>query len=347
MSIIRAIDLGYGAVKYSTGTPSDPGRVVHRSFASVCVPSVGQANGVEQDKFSALAVMDIRTKDGVFMVGPQASELLSDTSGRSRVADYWDSAHYHALMLATLSYMGERRIDELVLGLPYSTYRQASKSALTTRYSGQVKITRADSAKDTVVDVGHVSVIPQPLGGYISADKAEALHEDRQHVLVIDPGYFTVDFVVFTPQHQLLQERSHALHGGMSKLYSLISRIVCREHGVNLFDLSTIETALRNRTSIKLNPDEIPLEPMMERVKAEVAVALREVFQTAQLERRDIGQILVLGGGAPLFAEVARTMTRLPVVVPNDPAFANLDGFQKFGESVAPAREVQAGRRAA
>ena len=84
------------------------------------------------------------------------------------------------------------RIDVLVTGLPVSQYLDdARRNALAEQMRGTHQVT-----PKRTVSVEKVKVIPQPIGGLLDYIAQEDADIDDALVLVIDPGFFSVDWVV-------------------------------------------------------------------------------------------------------------------------------------------------------
>ena len=89
---------------------------------------------------------------------------------------------------------GRDKVNVLVTGLPVSQWLDASKQeALAKKLTGWHRATPRHE-----VEVSTVWVVPQPIGGYLdllwSGQGGPVLEEGR--VLVIDPGFFSVDWVL-------------------------------------------------------------------------------------------------------------------------------------------------------
>ena len=113
---------------------------------------------------------------------------------RTLHGDYVQTPSYWALFLASLLLSGRDKVDCLVTGLPVSQWLDVSKrEALAQKLTGRHRATPKRE-----VEVAAVRVVPQPIGGYLdllwSGQGGSVLEEGR--VLVIDPGFFSVDWVL-------------------------------------------------------------------------------------------------------------------------------------------------------
>src|SRR5690606_22218404 len=106
---------------------------------------------------------------------------------------------YKALFYAALSEVGAPQIDSLVTGLPVDHFRDTRvRDSLLKLMQGRHYI-----RKDVVVDVKKVQIIPQPAGafGAYSLDAmqggAEVALDSYIAVLVVDPGHFSLEWVIY------------------------------------------------------------------------------------------------------------------------------------------------------
>ena len=120
---VKAIDIGYGNVKYVTGRKGGEVQCAH--FPSVAPPSSGRdfGAGVAAKKDAVRVCVG----DSLYIVGPDASlSLPGGKSGRKLIRDYPETDGYLALARGALAYAGGREIDLLVTGLPvnyHAAYR--------------------------------------------------------------------------------------------------------------------------------------------------------------------------------------------------------------------------------
>lgn len=335
MTNVRSIDLGYGYVKYTMRNPhGDSPAVVTRQIPALAVPAVSQL--VVFDGVKLPQTVPVNVKETLYQVGPDTPLLLAGRSGRELSDAYSRSDRYEALMLGTLSYIGDKVIDVLVLGLPVSKFAQ-ERERLAGLFRGSLKVPMHGENDRTVkVDVGQVIVLPQPVGGFLDAkDQMGQGEKWRGASLVIDPGFYTYDWVVVAENSTFIASRSSALHGGVASILRVIADHLQVELGGKISDLFPIDTALRTGEPLHLDGKEISLEKFKPQITTVCKSHVSEMV--AQLgESRDLRRIVLCGGGARLYkASIEEAFPGREVHVSREPMYANVRGFQGFGEEVA------------
>ncbi len=125
----------------------------------------------------------------------------------------------------------QKEIDVLVTGLPVSQYMDVERrEALKSRLEGEHQITPKRS-----VAVKSVVVVPQPAGAYmdvVSSTKDEDLLEIIQggKTVVIDPGFFSVDWVALE-EGEVRYHSSGTSLKAMSVLLQETDRLIQEDHG--------------------------------------------------------------------------------------------------------------------
>jgi plasmid segregation protein ParM len=349
-AIIRAIDLGFGYTKYTARNPH-PGStgVVTRQFPSVCVPVTSDNAFVDLDPHSnmkSIETVRVVLEDRAFDVGPEAAQLLAGGTGRTHDQDYSRTPNYEALMLGALFYMSEPVIDRLVLGLPVSRFR-FSKARLVERFAKDLYVPVRGRAPDEKrkVTVNEVTVLPQPLGGFMlaRANSRDFNPSLRGSTLVVDPGYVTFDWIVVSDSGAYLNTRSDALDGCMSRIHNEIARFIARDTQRNVDGTHELDNALRHGQPFMHYGKAIDLSKYAAVARSTVDLRINEMMVRMGKDS-DIVRVIVCGGGASLFTPVLKE--RFPdchFMVLNDPMTANVRGFQLFGDTApAPQRKPTA-----
>lgn len=371
--IARAIDAGFGVMKFTrqaTAEEASQARngIVFDSFLSLTLDAAGdQAN-----------VANARTRDTVFVdhegrtyeVGKGVEHaLVASDFGRDMTDAYYDSKVYHALMRGALAYMGESHIDTLVLGLPMNHFENKARVAsLQKHYTGTINLGKG---RDVVID--RVLVHPQPFGGYISLGhdldginkaiknypecgipKIQAVDElANMNILIVDPGEYTLDWLLMTPGGHAQRVSSAAGDAGRHRVLREIHEIVAAkmERPLGPSFVTDIDRALRNKTPIRIGGRSFDLSgpEFVAAIEKAVEDPVRQLLESLRGADDRIDFIAVLGGSPnEVAAALRKARPYLPVYCPSEGTgqdaslYANLRGFQEWAEAAAALPDQQA-----
>lgn len=337
---VRAIDVGHFNTKYTLGRNDggDISPIKTRMFTSLA-PRVARTQAINATgvKRSAACIVEV---DGVdYWVGPGAASQASGSEPRFVNDDYCLSPKYYALMLGALNDMAEEEgaghefvIDQLVLGLPLTTYVKHAE-ALRSRMTGEHRVGRAGNPILRRVTVREVSVLVQPHGALMNlgASRFAALSGLN---LVVDAGGGTMDwFMTRDTEPNWAKSGAHAkgmLHCGLAVADGI------KKGWRNQFEvMEIIDQALRtNAEHFTISGHDYPLAIHRTQIDAVLAESVNSLLEsTGDLD--GVSRILFVGGGAPLYHEyMKRAFPRLQRVmeIDPDPVFANLLGFHIAGE---------------
>ncbi|WP_341678717.1 PRTRC system protein D [Niveibacterium sp. SC-1] len=346
--IVRAIDVGYGNTKYvASHTHGQP--IVCSLFPSLA-PQAAATGDLGSGVFARRNTVPILIKGVRYEVG-RDSELAQDASyGRVLDGDYSMSDTYLALLRGALHYMAQPVIDMLVLGLPVNYYDQFAER-LAERMTGAHTIPdfRADdptTARPIEVLVKHVRVVPQPIGAFLDYSTGNGSYDRMrsQLNLLIDPGYFTVDWVV-SKGVKMVNSRSGSHSGGMSSILRQIADQLAPVIGAPLSDLSELDSALRDGRNPHFFGQEFTGWSEFVAMGREKARQSMQVLAAKVGNGVDIQNIILAGGGAEFFLDVVREkFPKHNVTVAKNPVFANVRGFQLAGTQFMQQAAVEAQR---
>src|SRR5690606_26267692 len=226
ISVVRAIDVGYGMTKYvlqSEGT----GKFTCGSFPSLVTLGTGRQLGAGY--FDERDTVLVQWQGQSYEVGADVSLALRGHNTRVLDASYIRSDDYQILIRGVLKRMGLSRLDLLVLGAPLLNFDQVS-SALQASFTGTIDL----GAKERV-EICRVVVLPQPVGGlaWSGSQSRGVAHQIKDRTLLIDVGYFTVDWLV-AEGTRVLPERSGSYPGGVSTLIRELANEVSRKTGEDI-----------------------------------------------------------------------------------------------------------------
>lgn len=368
--IARAIDAGFGVMKFTRkATPEESSLsnngVVFDSFPSLAIDGAAKqavvANGRARD------TVLVTYEDATYEVGKGVEHaLVASDFGRDMTDTYYDSKVYHALMRGVLVYMDESHIDTLVLGLPMNHYENKQRvSTLEAHYTGKVDLGQGRS-----VTIDKVLVHPQPFGGYISLghdldgiNEALNAYPDcgikplssvselaNMNILIVDPGEFTLDWLLMTPGGHAERVSSAAGDAGrhrvLREIHNLVQEKLQRPLGPSF--VTDIDRAMRNKIPFRVGGRSFDLTgpEYITAIAKAVEDPVRQLLESLRGADDRIDFIAVLGGSPDEVAgALKKARPHLPLYCPSGKTgqqaslFANLRGFQEWSEAAAVAAE--------
>jgi plasmid segregation protein ParM len=250
---------------------------------------------------------------------------------RSLHADYSSSHSYKALFHAGLLLSEMDRIDTLVTGLPVSQYLDENrKKVLVEQMQGTHQVT-----PKRAVTVENVKVVPQPIGGLLDYIAQEDADIEDARVLVIDPGFFSVDWVVIAHKDLHRQSSGTSLNAS-SVVLEEASRLIAKDHG-SAVNTETLENAIRSgKSTVLVLGQRVDLAPYIEQAAQTVGpVVLEAIQKSLRIESRMPDLVVLVGGGATFFRDaVQNTFDKLKVVTPKDAVYSNARGFWLMGNTL-------------
>ena len=363
---IGAIDLGYGLVKAKFGD--------HEFlFPSVAIPAdestLRQAHGT-----AARNTVDVPVKLGgnttrSYEVGPDI--LMAQTGadyGRHPGAEFANSPIYHALMLGALRYMETDHLDMLVLGLPVSGFLSAERvQSLMNDWRGEHDLGVDENGVPRKIVIDQVFVHAQPFGGYLNAisHRMEALKtainasgsglkvESQQDlvsltILVVDPGAYTLDWMVLQPGGHISSKASGAADDtGRDRLiravFERLQKDIGRSLGANT--VHRLNNALQDleSPSILLQGKRVDLAPYIPIMRAEVSDSVAQMISRLKGAEDEVNLVIVVGGHPQLYAEeVQKRFPDMPVFYGNQSVFDVVRGYEVLGKLMLDSERAEA-----
>lgn len=245
-------------------------------------------------------------------------------------ADYTSSEAYKALFLGalTVACQNGEAIDVLVTGLPVNQYLDKEHvESLTGILSGRHKV-----APESTYEVRKVVVLAQPVGTMFDI---YSVHEDAElfsetNVLVLDPGFFSVDWVLFQ-SGSLHKESSGTALEAMSTMVTQINSEIQAAYGGQGPGLAKIEAILQaGKDYFVIHGRREPIAKYIEQAAAKVAPeALKSMKQQLRYVRGQSIDFILLGGGGSNFYKQA-AMEIFPearLIAPENAVVSNARGF--------------------
>lgn len=314
-AVVRAIDVGYGTTKFTTDD----------SLNCAIFPSLAPHADLHRDR--ARLYRDRRTSevwvDGLaYEVGPD-STLFSDTPVLH--GDYTTTPQYRALLYGALEAMRLERVDLLMTGLPVRMHRAGSERLK------RLLVGTHCIRPGRIVEVIQAMVVMQPLGGFLaySHERGGWSIAREQQYLLVDPGYFTFDWMV-TRGMMEVPGLSNSVECGMSEYLRVIEDHLNHDLGTTYSNPRKIDESLR-RGTFRLHGQRVNLQPYRERADTVPRRAV-DVLRNHVGSGADIDEIVLVGGGAPFFAAaLSEAFPRHTIRPVADPILANVRGFQLIG----------------
>ncbi len=327
---VRAIDVGFGNTKYVDR--SQNGEVSCALFPSL-TPITGLSN-LTGNIFQRRNTVAIDVKGVRYEIGKDSP--IAQGGNPSRVLDpsFSRSDNYIALVRGALYYMGASSIDNLIVGLPVSTYRDLHEELAKTLTGDHPIPSCVLGAGSTFVTVHRVRALPQPMGAFFDhvyrANRFTDIGQ-RKH-LVIDPGFFTLDWLLCHGV-KAIEHRSGAHNGGVSSILRTINDAIGRDLKTQITELTELDNAIRENRNPRYFGNEVDIS----RFKPLIMMKTREAVSALAASvgnSADIDSIILAGGGTQLYKEaVQEKFPHHQIHIAHDPVFANVRGFQQAGEN--------------
>jgi plasmid segregation protein ParM len=323
---ILGIDIGYSNLKLAIGKKGETPKTILRPAGAAPVDRFGfRFDGKEHSD-----LLHVMVDNDEFIAGVSSDRAEMWT--RSLHADYTSSPSYKALFHAGLLLSEFDHIDTLVTGLPVNQFMDESrKKKLTEQMLGTHQVTKKRS-----ITVNNVKVIPQPVGGlldHIAAVGAEEIEDAR--ILVVDPGFFSVDWVVIA-NHDLNRKSSGTSHHASSIVLEEAAKLLAKDYGANI-SIEVLENAVRNKKdNVMVLGQRIEYMPYIDAAMKTVGSVVVETIQKSlRTDNSGVDMIVLVGGGSIFFKDaLSSVFNKTQIITPSESVFANARGFWYMGAAV-------------
>ncbi len=320
---IVGMDIGYSNLKvaYGDSKAGAPVTVLRPAGAAPADRFGHRMDGKLPDDFISVLV---NGKEFVAGVSPDRAQIWN----RSLHEDYSSTDSYLALFKAGLLLSGVRQIDALVTGLPVSQFMDDRKKKLLEKMmQGRHLITPG-----VTVEITAVKVVPQPVGGFIDFLMNTEEDVEDANLLIVDPGFFSVDWVVVN--NNVIRDHSSGTSlNACSVMLEEVSRQISQKFETKI-NVESIENAIRkNKSTVMVMGQRTELAPFLKSAREKIGPAVSEMVQQAvRNEAKDVDLVVLVGGGANLYFDVIRqAFPRQKVLVSRDSVFSNCRGFWSYG----------------
>jgi plasmid segregation protein ParM len=321
--MIKAIDLGFGAVK-GIGL----GKEVEYPSAVGDFRPIRYTTGMEHQALKEKLCVEF--EGNKYFIGN-----IAYTQSVPRVtmdSERFTSKEGLALMMATLILMSDSQNEDLKLitGLPVDMYKNL-KDEYKDTLAGQHKITLLEPDgsvnKLYTFNIEKVNIIPQPMGSIlnqvIEADTNNINKELAEcRLAVVDIGKHTIDLVVAERSIFVDRLSTSFCDVGIYDAYKDLS-LALKDIGINI-PADSLEPYIRNGKNLNGLKElkEIAFSGQAEKIKSKVINTWPDIWS--------FDKIYITGGGAKLFGEqIKNKLNSEQVEVLNDPSFSNCRGYYK------------------
>jgi len=241
---------------------------------------------------------------------------------------------YKAMALALMSKLNVPEIDYLVTGLPCSDFLGNDAKALKSTIVKQLRGEHWVNAKQRC-RVNNVLVVTQPLGAYVRMMNSDEtfIHDADALTLICDIGYGTADWCVLQGG-KLWDENSGSSLEATSRILEQAAVKIVKDFNGNKLSAARLEHLYRNgETVLHLGGEKIPYQMYLHDAAREISRrVMANVASSMRTLKDSVSQILLTGGGAPLYEIAAReafsSLSPMAIKVDSEPVLANAYGFQ-------------------
>ncbi len=321
---VLGIDIGYSNLKLAYGPQGAEPKVLLRPAGAAPADRLGEKIGGsgEEDFLRVL----VNGEPFVAGLSPDRAELWS----RELHEDYPSTNSYRALFHAGLLLSELDQIDLVVTGLPVNQYLNPElRERLAAQMQGEHQITPRRK-----ITVSKVKVVPQPVGGFVdhvwSLQDATEIEDSR--VLVVDPGFFSVDWVLISNGELRRQSCGTSLEASSVILDEAV-RLIAEDFGGNV-GRERLEHTLRNgHNQVRLLGERVVVVPYLKKAADKVGpIVSTRLRESLRKENASADMVLLVGGGAGFFElAIKDAFPQLKVSTPDTPVFANVRGFWRMG----------------
>lgn len=341
--IVRSVEIGYGTSSTVTGVTKE-GFVI-RTYPSVPVPVKYSKQNLGSDILSSRKTVVVPVGKNKYEVGEDVHASSDPRSSRVlNTEGYIDSERYKALLLGALKMIPDEEVDLLVCGLPVSVMPRREE------LKAMVEGTH-DLGDGREITIKSAWVIAQPLGGLLAyaREGGQGRFNDmkNENLLVVDPGYLTVDWLV-TRGLIANENRSGDYEAGMSRVLTTVADAaleVFKEHpsftrindiNVELLDQAFVTGKLKlfGRTMdfpVHEGCEKTPQFDFTDAINSVAEEAISTVVNKVG-DAQDLDRIIIVGGPAMLYKPaLQKAFPNHDIQILQDSLRANVIGFQEGG----------------
>lgn len=340
--VVRAVDLGYGNVKFTMSHDDAFGSIVCDLFPSrsPLASDKGLSAGILRSRNTAT----LRINQTEYEVGKEVAKAQGANDSTAVLDKKFCLSDAHmARLRGALHYMSTpdskghnnlpgKTIHLLVVGLPVNTYfEKGIREELQKALIGEHPL-----EGDNAVTVERVIVLPQPMGAFFDYSFEKGLFDEmkEQNTLVIDPGYNTFDWLFSEGVVPNTARSDSTVRGTNYVLRAMADAMKKEEHWDTQPEtlVRMLDDHFRTGRPFIVYGRPVEVSQYLPAGRGIINEAVSAMINKVG-DGADIQYIILAGGGAQLYQGViAERFPRHNILVMDTPVFANVRGFQLAGE---------------
>lgn len=344
--IVRALDVGYGNVKFVRRHESMEASVICDMFPSRS-PAASESS-IGEGTLKKRETVVVKVNGTSYEVGHDVAQA----QGANDVSSILDnkfvrSDGYMARVLGALHYMFvdsfDDHIDLLVVGLPVNNFKEHKD------YLINILKRQHELPGGRIVEIKDVKVFEQPLGAFFnfmySPDEPKnfSFQEVKSQCnLIIDPGMFTFDWLLVNNM-QASDNRSGGTTRAMSEIIKAMAKVIAKENETNAETVFKIlDDAIRKNKKPRIFSQEIDLDNYIVHATPAINESV-DALANSVGDGADLDNIMLVGGGARFFKEaIQKKYPKHTIITTSNSVYANVIGFQMAGERAVLQKQVAA-----
>lgn len=343
--IVRALDVGYGNVKFVRRHESMEESVICDMFPSRAPAATDSSIG--EGTLKKRETVIVKVGEVNYEVGHDVS-LAQSANAISSILDekFVQSDGYMARALGAFHYMftdiDEDYIDMLVVGLPVNGIKE-NKAYLIQKLKGKHMLPGGRE-----VGIKDVRVFEQPLGAFYnfmySPDEPKNFSYSvmrTQRTLIIDPGMYTFDWLL-VDNMKASDDRSGGTTRAMSDVIKAMAKVIAKEVDTNPAQMfKIIDDAIRAGLNPSAFNQDIDIDNYTHYATSVINESV-DAMSNSVGDGVDIKNIMLVGGGARFFLPAIKAKyPKHEIITTNNAVYANVIGFQMAGERAYLKDQVQ------
>jgi hypothetical protein len=224
-------------------------------------------------------------------------------------------------------------IDLIVGSLPIDDYKIPSyMNEFTERLKGSFKF--GFGKKEVYMRALQSLTLPESVGGYFDYTLTDDGEENSQcswmaseDILVLDPGGKSTDAAIM--EGGLFSQDSFTMWQGIWKVQAELRKLIFKKHHYNVSPKDIADVLQSGQ--VRIGKDYEPITQLSNIAIKTVFPEFRDELTLNIPDFRRFTAVLMLGGGAYVYSDYIRELTKLPVVIVENAEFANANGNRKYG----------------